>query len=101
MNVDLAAYAHHLDPDDLRKLFHHGHWIPVRRGITTAFVDQHYPGWSWNGLMDLLEGAGVAHRRGPGLVHPPYWPDRLVASVHVNTPDDFCIVWIDGSVTVR
>lgn len=101
MDVDLAAYAHHLDPDDLRKLFHHGHWIPVRRGITQAYVERHYPGWSWNTLTAVLEGAGVAHRLGERNMHPHCVPDRFVESVHLNSRDDVCIVWIDGSVTVR
>lgn len=101
MDVDLAAYAHHLDPDDLRKLFHHGHWIPVLRGITQAYVERHYPGWSWNALTAVLEEAGVAHRLGTRNMHPHFVPDRFVESVHLNSPDDLCIVWIDGSVTVR
>ncbi|GAA2079972.1 hypothetical protein GCM10009821_20320 [Aeromicrobium halocynthiae] len=101
MDVDLDSYAHHLDAGAMRRIFHYGHFIPVRRGFTKAFVDRHYPGWTWNALMDLLEGAGVAHRR-PGVSPHPLWaPDRLVESVHVNSPSDYCIVWIDGTVTVR
>lgn len=101
MEIDLSAYRHHLDPDDLRDLFRHGHWIPVLRGITQAFVDRTYPGWTWNTLTAALEEAGAAHRLGVRNLHPHYEPDRLVASVHLNSRDDLCVVWLDGTVSVR
>jgi hypothetical protein len=101
MNVDLDTYAHHLDPQDMRELFRHGHWIPVLRGITQAYLDRRYPGWSWNALTEALATIGAAHCIGRRNQHPHYVPDRLVESVHLNGPDDFCIVWVDGAVTVR
>lgn len=101
MEIDLSAYRHHLDPDDLRELFRHGHWIPVLRGITHAYVERRYPGWTWNTLTAALEGAGVAHRLASRNLHPHYVPDRLVASVHLDNQDELCVVWVDGTVSLR
>jgi hypothetical protein len=40
-------------------MLHYVHYIPVDRGITDACVDKNYPGRTWQGLVMVLEAAGI------------------------------------------
>lgn len=98
--MHLTDYRESCSRDELARLLHHGHWIPVTRGLTQRYVDEHFPGWTWNGLLDVWEAAGVVHRR-EGAQHPTLIVDCLLDRIHFDGPEDFTVVWIDGSVTTR
>ncbi len=35
---------------DLSALLRYGHFIPIGRGLTSKYVDDHFPGWTWDSL---------------------------------------------------
>lgn len=57
-------FAEHRTADELARFVHYLHWIPQGRGITDAFVDEHYPGRTWQGLVLVLTAAGILVSRG-------------------------------------
>lgn len=88
-------YAEHRSRDELNRLLHYGHIIPVSRGYTQAYVAEHFPGWSWNGLMAVWRAADIVVNRGGS---PPKCKDNVVA-IHFSGPSSFAVEWIDGTVT--
>lgn len=91
-----AQYAEHRTRDELNKLLHYGHIIPVSRGFTDAYVAKHFPGWHWNSLMAIWKAAGIVVRSPAG---GPPWCDPEVVAIHFNGPDSFAVEWVDGTVT--
>ncbi len=59
-------YAQHRTSDEVRRLLNYGHAIPIGHGKTKRFVDENYPGWTWNQLVEVLKAAGVFVPRGGG-----------------------------------
>ena len=44
-----------------------GHAIPIMKGFTQDYVNEHYPGWSWSQLVNTLKRAGLyAKKEGHG-----------------------------------
>lgn len=80
---------------DLNALLHYGHFIPVSRGLTAKYVDEHFPGWTWNGLTAVLNAAGVFIGGGAGT---PYC-DPAVGAVHFDNTESWLVEWEDGNVT--
>ena len=94
-SVAASTYAVARTRADLNRLLHYGHSIPLRKGYTRAFIEEHYPGWTWIGLYNSLDAAGVT-RCGAGL--PPYC-DPGVGAVHFDDETSWLVEWEDGRVT--
>lgn len=87
---DQARSRHALD-----ELLHYGHFIPLRHGLTRAYVEKNYPGWSWNELIELLTSADVV--RGPAG-SPPRCRSS-VGAVHFSHDGSWLVEWQGGRVT--
>jgi hypothetical protein len=55
----IDRFDYYLTADDVRDLAHYGHAIPISKGYTLAYVNTHYPGWSWSQLVNTLKRAGL------------------------------------------
>lgn len=67
---------------------------PVSRGLTATYVSNHFPGWTWNGIIAVLSAAGVVSRGG-GTLHC----NPAVGAVHFDSVDSWLVEWEDGQVT--
>lgn len=88
-------FAEHRSADELARFLHHIHWIPQSRGLTDAFVDEHFPGRTWQGLVMVLKAAGIFVGRGGS-------PPRLMPTVtmlHFSDATRWAVEWSDGVVT--
>ena len=50
---------HYLVADDVKRLAHFGHVIPMGKGFTRDFMAVHYPGWEWGQLLGAIANAGL------------------------------------------
>lgn len=80
---------------ELNQLLHYGHFIPITRGFTRAFVERNYPRWSWNELIEVLKAADIV--RGPKGSPPHCLP--ALGAVHFNHDGSWLVEWEDGHVT--
>ena len=96
MSNEWQGYKEHRTREELQALLRHGHYIPACRGWTREYVDKHYPGWTWNELMEIWRAAGIVVRR-PGGAPPAC--DIRVKAIHFNGPRSFAVEWEDGTVT--
>lgn len=94
-----AEYAEHRTGAAMQRLLHHGHWIPVLRGYTAAYVAKHFPGWSWNGLLAVCRAADIIDPRSGG--GGPLRCNPRVRAVHFTNERAFAVEWNDGTVSVR
>jgi len=93
--IAFEEFAEHRTAAELARFLHHIHWIPQSRGITDAFVDEHFPGRTWQGLLLVLEAAGIFVGRGGS-------PPRLMPTVemlHFTDAIRWAVQWEDGVVT--
>ena len=81
--------------EQLNQLLHYGHIIPISRGFTDDYVDEHYPGWTWNALVRVLTAADVYVGQGGS---PPRCDDRVVR-VHFDSHEAWLVEWEDGRIT--
>jgi hypothetical protein len=88
-------FTEHRAADELARFLHHLHWIPQSRGITDAFVDERYPGRTWQGLVLVLTAAGISVGRGASP--PSLMP--TVAMLHFTDATRWAVEWEDGVVT--
>lgn len=86
---DRHRYALTRTREELNDLLRFGHIIPVSRGWTRAYVDEHYPGWTWNGLVGVLRAAGVLVDRGGS---PPCCAPG-VRAVWFDSEDGWLVEW--------
>ncbi|MFD1860536.1 hypothetical protein EHW97_13285 [Aeromicrobium camelliae] len=89
-------YADHRSARQIDDLLHYGHFIPVGRGLTDTYVATHFPGRTWNDLMEVWKAAGIVVRSTAG--GPPRC-DVRVKTVHFTDATDFAVEWEDGTVT--
>ena len=90
--ADGSRLREHRTRDELNRLLHYGHIIPVSKGYTAKFVAENYPGWTWNQLIEVFIAAGIVVNRGGS---PPKCDDR-VEMFHFSGPTDFLVEWVDG-----
>jgi hypothetical protein len=93
--TSFEEFAEHRTAEELARFLRHIHWIPQSRGITDAFVDKHFPGRTWQGLVLVLKAAGIFVGRGGS-------PPRLmptVAMLHFTDATRWAVEWEDGVVT--
>ncbi len=93
-----AKDAEHRTGTEMQRLLHHGHWIPVLRGFTAAFVAEHFPGWTWNGLLAVCRAADIIDPNSGG--GGPLRCDPRVLAFHFTNVRRFAIEWNDGTVSV-
>jgi N-formylglutamate deformylase len=67
----------YLSGHDVLRIAHHAHWIPIGRGFTRQFMDQDFPGWTFNSIYPRLIGAGVLTRR-PGEFSERHLPEGII-----------------------
>ena len=88
--VDPNLFGTHLTAEQVGAILHHGHWIPVNKGITRRFLEQHHPGWTLAALAAVFTAAGI--RSGNQC-------RKGVAMIHFDRPDHWLVEWIDGTTT--
>lgn len=91
----VEQFAEHRSANELARLLHHIHWVPQSRGLTDAFVDEHYPRRTWQGLVLVLTAAGIMVGRGGSP--PSLMP--TVAVMHFTDATKWAVEWEDGIVT--
>jgi hypothetical protein len=126
--MDFSQYRLHLTRDDVDRIAHHAHWIPVNRGYSQAFVDTNYPGERFGELFGAILATGVLRSKvtGARLGAPRAIEDGLdyvdaqrdtaaggprvapflemsrcvdgVAALHINGARSFAIEYDDGRV---
>jgi hypothetical protein len=89
---DVSRFREHLTLDECKRLLGFSHWIPVNRGHSERFVEEHYPGWTFNKLVRVFVAAGIYVNRGGA---PATCDDRVV-SFHFSSSTDYHVEWIDG-----
>ena len=55
----VSRSEHYLVADDVKRLAHYGHVIPMGKGFTRDFMAAHYPGWEWGQLLGAISKAGI------------------------------------------
>ena len=50
--VDLEPI--YLRIDDIKKIIHYTHFIPVGRGFSQQLIDTNFPGWAWNQVCSVV-----------------------------------------------
>ena len=93
-DFDTSRFREHLTLEQCNALMHYGHWIPINRGFTARYVDENFPGWTWNELVKVFVGAGLYRRSSVG--GPPKCDDR-VEVFHFSGPTDFFVECTDGA----
>lgn len=92
-----AGYAEHRTGAEIQNLLHHGHCIPVLRGFTRAHVAEHFPGWTWNGILAVCRAASIVDPQSGG--GSPLRCDPRVRVFHFTNEQVFAVEWDDGTVT--
>lgn len=85
----MNEYTEHRTRGELDQLLHYGHFIPVGKGYTAAYVEQNYPGWTWNELIRILQIGGVIRRHEGGMMHC----DPKVVGVRFGAGSRFAVEW--------
>ena len=44
----------YLKIDDIKKIIHYSHYIPVGRGFSQKLIDINFPGWAWNQVCSVV-----------------------------------------------
>ena len=83
--------------EELNALLHYGHIIPVSKGWTRAYVNEHFPGWTWNELVRIVRVAGILVSKGGS---PPRCDER-VQELHFDSENAWLVEWTDGSRSSR
>ncbi|WP_193597594.1 hypothetical protein [Microbacterium sp. YJN-G] len=93
--MDAQHYREDRTSLELERLLHHDFVIPISRGITTKFVAENYPGWTWNELIRVLNAAQVRVARpgAPSVCHED------VVRVQFDSERSWRVEWKDGSIT--
>jgi len=79
---------------DIDRILHFFHPIPLKHGWHQRHLDDHYPGWEWNAMINMLRNAEVLIDR-PGGRRCHWKLKKLTAT----SPTDVDIEW-DPDVTV-
>jgi hypothetical protein len=89
------SYREHRTGAQLDHLLHYGHSIPMGRGHTKKYVEDHFPGWTWSGLLEVLKGADVFVGRAgsPPRCHP------TVKAIHFTDARNWAVEWLSGEIT--
>ena len=91
-DVDVSHFRERRTLGECKLLLHYGHVIPICHGYTATYVAEHYPGWTWNELVQVFVAAGIFVNRGGA---PATCDDRVV-TFHFSSPTEFYVEWIDG-----
>lgn len=86
-------FREHRSRAEIASLLRYGHIIPISKGYTDAYIASHFPGWTWNQLMETWRSAGIVVTRG-GMATC----DERVVSISFNGPGDLQVEWADGTV---
>lgn len=79
------------DVVEVKTFLHHLHIIPISRGWTREWMEEHGKGWETNWLLQALTRAGAVVRTEPG-VHPGWRPiDDLIEVTLVSRAEAMMI----------
>jgi hypothetical protein len=92
---DRDDYAEHRTREEIDALLRYGHHIPVGRGWTREYVDEHFPGWTWNQLLRVLRAADVLADRPFGGVACR----TEVTEMYFDSETGWLVVHEDGTMT--
>lgn len=95
MSQSERDFREHRSRAEVASLLRYGHIIPVSKGYTDAYVASHFPGWTWNQLMEVWRSAGIVVRTGGGMATCHHG----VVSIAFNGPGDLQVEWADGTLT--
>lgn len=91
----MNAYREDRTSAEIDRLLNHDFIVPINRGYHAKFVEENYPGWTWNQLIRVLTAAGVRVPR-PGS--PSRCHDDVVR-VQFDSEVSWRVEWKDGTVT--
>lgn len=80
---------------EVDRLLHFDFVIPIAHGLTAKHVAEHYPGWTWNQLIGVLNAAGIRVAR-PGS---PSKCHEDVVRIHFDSEISWRVEWADGRIT--
>jgi hypothetical protein len=58
---------------------------------------EHFPGWSWNSLLEVCRAAGIVDPNSGGGSPLRCLPQ--VKAFHFTSAETFAVEWLDGSIT--
>lgn len=76
---------------DIDRICHFSHWIPWKNGLQQKFIDENYPGWSWNQMIGLLNQTEVLIERPGG--RRCHWK---LKTLHISEAFEIAISWDDA-----
>jgi hypothetical protein len=88
------GYRNRRTRHDLNALLHYGHAIPVRHGWTRDYIEEHFPGWNWNDLLQVFRAAGIVVYGGRELT-----VDEHVVEFYFDSITSWLVRWDDGHMT--
>ncbi|MGO2655015.1 MAG: hypothetical protein ACTH93_04175 [Pseudoclavibacter sp.] len=97
-----AEHLWHLDFEQLKKLMHYDHFIPLGRGFSQRHIDEVLPGLLWGEAITLMCAADVwlGGCEGPrARVISVATCRPTVRALHVSSPNDWLVEWNDDWMT--
>lgn len=102
----MGSFVEERSFDEVRTLLHYGHFIPRTKGFTTQHLDTHWPGHTFNWLVDLFTAAGLLTFVSPlgavinesGLIRESNDLTDF-RRILFNDMTDWAVEWTDGSWT--
>ncbi|WP_309969454.1 hypothetical protein [Aeromicrobium panaciterrae] len=102
----MDTFAEDRSFDEVQSLLHYAHFIPRTRGFTTQHVDTHWPGHTFNGLVELFTSAGLLTLVSPlgALIHESGGVQEgndltNFRRILFNDMIEWAVEWPDGSWT--
>jgi hypothetical protein len=99
-------FAEHRTHAEVSKLLHYAHWIPQTKGFTQRHLDEHWPGHTFNSLLDVWKAARIlTYASGFGAVFSTSGLMREANDlrdfqrIHFNDRHEWAVERLDGSWT--
>ena len=84
-----------LSRQDIDHILHYAHWMPVRKGITQAFLKDKYPGWTLGGFKEVFDRAQILLKT---KGHPGWRCHWNLQVFTINDDLTFNAVWNEPAV---
>lgn len=83
-------FAFHLTRHHVDEVLHHGHPMPVGKGLTSTLVAERYPGFHFNSLTGVFLEAGVIVEHTCHARRRCHWQ---VKRLHLDSDGTFLVEW--------